>query len=174
MKQALQSIYKYNFRHDLAGHESVQRCFALAGEPGLLLCSWPKGGRPRFPFVYSNEVWTGIGYQVAASLIREGLVEEGLNIVRATRSRHDGARRNPFNEVECGHHYARSMASWALLPALSGIPPGADAGQACQNPGMHQDGFQCFHSTGSAWGIIHCEQDAEGQKRHRFEVLYRA
>ena len=73
------------------------------------------------PFVYADEVWTGIEYQVAAHLIYEGCVEEGLEIVEAVRDRHDGVRRNPWDEVECGHHYARSMASWALLLALSGF-----------------------------------------------------
>ena len=79
--------------------------------------------RPRraIPFVYCDEVWTGIEYQVAAHLIYEGWLAEGLEVVEAVRARHDGVRRNPWNEVECGHHYARSMASWALLLAMSGF-----------------------------------------------------
>ena len=73
---------------------------------GLLLCTWPEGGRPALPFPYADEVWTGIEYQVAAHLIYEGWVDEGLQIVEAVRARHDGVRRNPWNEVECGNHYA--------------------------------------------------------------------
>ena len=88
---------------------------------GLLICTWPKGGRPEYPFVYSHEVWPGIEYHVAAHLIFEGHIEAGLTIVKALRERHDGVRRNPWNEVECGYHYARSMASWGLILALSGF-----------------------------------------------------
>ena len=76
---------------------------------GLLLATWPRGGRPALPFVYSDEVWPGIEYQVASHLIYEGMVDEGLAIVRGLRARHSGERRNPWNEFECGNHYARSF-----------------------------------------------------------------
>lgn len=163
---ALLSIVRYNFRESLEEHESVQRCFALQDEPGLLLCSWPKGGRPRFPFVYSNEVWTGIEYQVAASLIKEGLVEEGLKLVKAARSRHDGYKRNPFDEVECGHHYARSMASWALVPAYSGFEHTPD-GLRIKPQGEQKD-FRCFYSTGTQWGSCRQWRDEDGALHQEF------
>jgi hypothetical protein len=73
------------------------------------------------PFVYSDEVWTGIEYQVAAHLMMAGRVQQGLDIVRTLRKRHDGVRRNPFNEYECGHWYARAMSSYALLQGLTGV-----------------------------------------------------
>jgi hypothetical protein len=60
---------------------------ALGHKPGLLLCSWPKGKKPAMPFVYGDEVWTGIEYEVAAHLIAEGMIEEGLTIVRYFRRR---------------------------------------------------------------------------------------
>jgi hypothetical protein len=44
-----------------------------------------------------------------------------LEIIMAIRARYDGLKRNPFNEAECGHHYARAMASWAAILALSGF-----------------------------------------------------
>src|SRR5690606_17588665 len=88
---------------------------------GLLMCSWPDGGEPTYPFVYSDEVWTGTEYQVAAHLLLEGFVTEAVEIVEAVRARHDGVKRNPWNEVECGHHYARSMSSFALLLAATGF-----------------------------------------------------
>jgi non-lysosomal glucosylceramidase len=120
LRKAGQSIYKYNFRQDFRNHTNCQRTYVLNDEAGLLMCSWPKQGRPRLPFVYSDEVWTGTEYQVAAELIYLHQLDEGLSIVRAVRSRHDGVKRNPWNEVECGHHYARSMSSWAVLLALTG------------------------------------------------------
>ena len=115
------SIYKYNFKRDLGKHFNVQRAYALNDDSGLVLCSWPNNTkRPRFPFVYSDEVWTGIEYQVATELIYEGYVEEALDVVKAVRMRYDGVKRNPFNEIECGNHYARSLASYGLMVALSG------------------------------------------------------
>ena len=84
------------------------------------MCSWPKGGKPTLPFPYSDEVWTGIEYQAAAHMIACGLVAEGLEVVRAARSRYDGFVRDPFDEYECGHWYARALSSFALLGALSG------------------------------------------------------
>lgn len=93
----------------------------MGHESGLLLCSWPRGGKPTLPFVYSDEVWTGIEYQVASHLIEEGLVNEGLAIVEAVRRRYDGRVRNPWNEYECGNYYARAMASYALIGSLSGF-----------------------------------------------------
>ncbi|HEY4874655.1 MAG TPA: GH116 family glycosyl hydrolase, partial [Puia sp.] len=88
---------------------------------GLLLCSWPKGGKLSLPFVYSDEVWTGIEHQVASHLMLMGHVKEGLDIVRASRDRYDGRVRNPFNEYECGHWYARALSSYGYLQALTGV-----------------------------------------------------
>jgi len=131
---ALASMYRYNFKDPLGDHENLQRVYAVADEPGLVLCSWPKGGRPFFPFVYSDEVWTGIEYQVATHLALEGMKEECLNIVRGIRKRYDGTRRNPWNEFECGSHYARAMAAYGLLLAFA---PEAE---------------RCFYCTPRGWG----------------------
>lgn len=118
----LNSVYKYNLKHDLSAHANPQRpTYALGQDGGLLLCSWPKGGKLSLPFVYSNEVWTGIEYQVASHLMMMGEVEKGLDIVRTCRSRYDGRIRNPFNEYECGHWYARAMSSYGMLQGLTGV-----------------------------------------------------
>jgi len=122
VKGHLLSVYKYNLKKDLTDHSNPQRPgYAIGNEGGLLLCSWPRGGKLSLPFVYSDEVWTGIEYQVASHLIFEGKVAEGLDIVRTCRERYDGAVRNPFDEYECGHWYARAMSSYALLEAFSGV-----------------------------------------------------
>lgn len=118
----LLSIFKYNFKPDLTNHDNPQRpTYALGKEGGLLLCTWPMGGRLTLPFVYSNEVWTGIEYQVAGHLMMKGEVEKGLDIVKACRKRYDGTVRNPFDEYECGHWYARALSSYGLLQGLTGI-----------------------------------------------------
>ena len=80
----LQAIFRNNFKTDLSQHANAQRPgYAMGHEPGLLLCTWPRGGKPTLPFVYSDEVWTGFEYEVASYLIHEGFVEEGLTIVKA-------------------------------------------------------------------------------------------
>jgi uncharacterized protein (DUF608 family) len=118
----LKSVYKYNFKKDLTDHSNPQRpSYALGNEGGLLLCTWPKGGKLSLPFVYCDEVWTGFEYQAASHMIMMGEVEKGLDIVRAARDRYDGRVRNPFNEYECGHWYARAMSSYALLQGLTGV-----------------------------------------------------
>lgn len=175
IESAVRAIYDYNFRTNFENHTNYQRTYVLNDESGLLLCSWPHGGEPKFPFVYSDEVWTGIEYQVAAQLIYEGATDEALTIVQAVRDRHDGIRRNPWNEVECGHHYARSMSSWALLLALSGAQANVAAGEICFNPVMNgsisDDAFQTFWSTGTAWGTFRQSRNVEDGWEYEFTVI---
>jgi uncharacterized protein (DUF608 family) len=115
------AVYRHNFKRDLSKHANPQRpAYAFNHEGGLLLCSWPRGQALSLPFVYSDEVWTGIEYHIASHLISFGHVAEGLEIVRACRDRYDGRIRNPFGEIECGHWYARAMSSYALLQAFTG------------------------------------------------------
>ena len=157
VRSALASIVRYGFREDLREHASVQRTFALDDEAGLLLCTWPRGGRPRLPMVYCDEVWTGIEYQVAAGCLYEGLVDEGLRLVRAVRARHDGTRRNPWNETECGNHYARSLASWAVLAACAGQRVHLPSRTLAFRPILALP-FRSFFSTGRAWGRVAIER----------------
>ena len=153
VRSTLASIFKHNFRRSFDDFPNTQRIYALNDEAGLLLCSWPRGGRPAIPFPYSDEVWTGIEYQVAAHLMYEGMVEEGLAIVQGARARYDGARRNPWNELECGNHYARAMASWSLLTALSGFAYSAPERDLRFRPRVNAADFRCLFSTGTAWGV---------------------
>ena len=122
VKSNLLAIHKYNLRDVLFNHSNPQRpTYAAGKDGGLLLCTWPKEGKLSLPFVYSNEVWTGIEYQVASHLMLKGEVEKGLEIVRVCRDRYDGRVRNPFNEYECGNWYARAMSSYAMLESLTGV-----------------------------------------------------
>ena len=161
VRSAVEAIYRHNFVREFRDHSNAQRTFALNDEQGLVLCTWPRGGRPRLPFVYSDEAWTGVEYEVAALLIYEGMVEEGIEVVRAVRNRYDGYKRNPWDEVECGHHYIRSMSSWALLLALSGFS--IDHGEngvsfiPVNNSGTKP--FTTLWSNGVAWGSFERAED---------------
>ncbi|MHB1318657.1 MAG: GH116 family glycosyl-hydrolase [Anaerolineae bacterium] len=170
VRSALTAIFEHNWRSDFWEHANPQRIYALNDEQGLLICSWPRGGRPALPFVYSDEVWCGIEYQVAAHLIYEGQVDRGLAIVKGTRGRHDGRRRNPWNEFECGSHYARSMASWSLLTALSGYGFDLGAGVLGFTPRLWPEDFRCFWSADGVWGRY--EQRIDQRARAELRVDY--
>ena len=148
----LVSIHKYNLKHDLSDHSNPQRpTYALGEDAGVLLCTWPKGGELSLPFVYSNEVWTGIEYQVASHLMFMGEVEKGLDIVRAVRNRYDGRVRNPFNEYESGHWYARAMSSYGLIEGLTGIRYDA-VDKTLFIDSKIGDNFASFIAADGGWG----------------------
>ncbi len=150
----LTSVYRYNLKHDLSRYPNPQRpSYANGAEGGLLLCTWPKGGELSLPFVYSNEVWTGIEYQVASHLMLMGHVDEGLDVVRTCRDRYDGRVRNPFDEYECGHWYARALSSYALLQGLSGARYDAVEKVLYLTPSIRGD-FRAFLSTATGYGTV--------------------
>lgn len=156
----LRAVHRYNLKLDLTDYPNPQRpAYACGAEGGLLLCTWPKGGELSLPFVYSNEVWTGIEYQVASHLMLMGRVEEGLEIVRVCRQRYDGRIRNPFNEYECGHWYARAMSSYALLQGLTGARYDAVTQTLHLSPKIKGD-WRAFFSANGSFGTV-------GMKRGR-------
>ena len=166
VKSHLNSVYKYNLKTDLSDHVNPQRpSFGLGNEGGLLLCTWPKGDELTLPFVYSNEVWTGIEYQVASHLMSVSEVEKGLEIVREVRKRYDGKTRNPFNEYECGHWYARAMSSYGLLQGLTGVR--YDAVDQILYVDSQVGDFTSFISTGNGFGTVKYENGEA-----KLEVVY--
>ena len=149
IQATLKSIMKYNFLEDFSDHFNNMRSYVIGDEAGLLMASWPNG-RLEIPFPYFNESMTGFEYAAAVGMIQEGLEEEGLKCIRAIRNRFDGAKRNPFSEPECGHHYARSMASWAVIPSYTGFLYSGVEGkmQFADRKGTW------FWSNGYSWGTI--------------------
>jgi hypothetical protein len=150
--KTLKSIFHYNYVPDLSEHETVQRTYALNEEGGVLVASYPSGKRPEIPFPYFAEVWTGEEYQFAAHLIFEGMTAEAQAVIESARLRHDGERRNPWNEPECGHHYARAMSAWALMVALSGFHYSGVERKLTLTPRLRAQNFRCFWSVPSGWG----------------------
>jgi len=154
VQTALKRIYRENYRPSLRDHVNPCRVYAYEDEAGLLVCSWPEGTRkPAIPVPYAEEVWTGLEYMLASHLVARGLVEEGLTIVRSARARHDGVRRNPWNDIECGSHYARSLSSYALLNAYTGLSFDQRRGEIGFAPARPGDGVYLW-SVGRGWGEI--------------------
>jgi uncharacterized protein (DUF608 family) len=157
VQSALKSIMKYNYLEDFSGHFNCMRSFVLGDEAALLMASYPRE-RPAVPFSYFTEVMTGFEYTAAVGMIYEGQVEEGLKCIRSIRQRYDGRKRSPFDEAECGHHYARAMASWAALLALTGFQ--YSAVEKVMTFAAKEGRF--FWSTGYAWGSVVLCRDADG------------
>ena len=159
VRSALGAVYRHNFRDDFRDHHNPHRVYALNDDKGLLICTWPRGGKPERSLTYAFECMIGFEYQVGAHMVYEGLLREGLTVCKAIRDRHDGRRRNPYDEFECGSHYARSMSNYAYLLALSGFRYSAHDAVLTLDPKVRQSDFACFFAVDSGWGVV----------RHRIE-----
>ncbi len=151
IRKTLASIYRHNYKRSLAEHDTVQRVYALNDEAALVVCDYGKAERPRIPFPYYAESWTGQEYLAASQMMFAGMTREGVECYRNTRARYDGEKRNPWNEPECGHHYARALSSWSGMLALSGFRyHGGEQAVEIAAPAGHR----CFWSTASGWGTF--------------------
>jgi hypothetical protein len=159
VQRTLRSVMEHNFRESLHCHFNHLRSFALGDEAALLMCSYPRGRRPKRPFPYYNEVMTGFEYTAAVGMIYEEQTEHALRCIEAIRARYDGHKRSPFDEAECGHHYARAMASWGAVLALSGFE--YSAVEKCVRFATRDSKAPVFWSNGSAWGT--CRQRRLGK-----------
>ena len=169
VQSALRAVFKHNWKADLTGWKHVPRAFAGDRDKGLIICTWPLGGRPANVMLYSDEVWTGIEYQAAAHMIYEGMVEEGLAIAKGARDRYDGMprapiQRNPWNEIECGGHYARAMSSWSLLLALSGYEYDGPNKTLRFTPRSSKDQFKSFFCGPEGWGSLRQTRNGASQQ----------
>jgi non-lysosomal glucosylceramidase len=148
-RSALQSILKYNYVASFGDHFNNMRSYALGNESGLMLTAYPDPARrPRVPLSYAFEAWTGLEYTAAAGMIYEGMPDAAIRTMVNVRNRYDGLKRNPFNEEECGNHYARAMASWSEILAWSNFHYSAVTGEfsITARPGNY------FWSNGYSWG----------------------
>jgi non-lysosomal glucosylceramidase len=154
IRKTLASIYEYNARHTMAHHDNVARTYVLNDEAAVVICDYAKAERPRIPFPYFSEAWTGLEYTLASLMISWGMTREGIEIVRNTRLRYDGEKRSPWDEAEYGHHYARAMASWSTLVALSGFGYDGVKFAVTAVPRIQHDHFDCFWATATGWGTF--------------------
>jgi uncharacterized protein (DUF608 family) len=153
-RKTLESIYRYNYKRNMFEHDTVQRTFVLNDEGALVVAAYPSGQRPDVPFPYYAEVFTGLEYTAASHMIYAGMVREGVECITNIRARYDGERRNPWDEAECGSHYARAMASWSAILAISGFRYHGAEREVTVLPRQPLAGFRCFWSTGTGWGTF--------------------
>lgn len=152
IRATLGSIYRYNYKRSLVTHDNTERTFALNDEASMVICDYGKAERPRVPFPYFAETMTGFEYSAAVLMMYWGMVDEGIECVGNIRARYDGEKRNPWDEAECGHHYARAMAAWSTVLALSGFEYDAAHGAVVAVPRIADPRFQSFWSTATGWG----------------------
>jgi non-lysosomal glucosylceramidase len=162
---ALRSVFRRNFQRSFTHHFNHMRSFVLGDEAAVLMCSYDQGKRPVRPFPYFSEAMTGFEYTAATGLLQVGAIAEALEIIAAIRNRYDGERRNPFDEAECGHHYARALASWSAFVTWNDID--YDGRTQTMIIGERAPEGQAFWSSGSAFGtwLPRADSDTRGVLR---------
>jgi non-lysosomal glucosylceramidase len=163
IRTTLHSIYQYNYKRSLAQHNNVERTYALNDEAAVVVCDYGKRERPHIPFPYFAEAWTGLEYTAAALMMSWGMAEQGVEIVTSARARFDGEKRNPWDEAECGHHYARAMSSWSTMLAMSGFRYDGPNQAVTMAPPMRDDHFVCLWASGTGWGRYSLRRQGSGE-----------
>ena len=176
VRSALRSLWRYNFAPDVGPYRNAHkpgRWYAMPGEAGLLMCTFPRadwdytkaaGQGPNWAAGYFNECMNGFEYQAAGHAIWEGMLLEGLAITRAVHDRYHAARRNPWNEVECGDHYARSMASYGVFLAACGYEHHGPKGRLGFAPRLTPGDFRCAFTTAEGWGTYSQKSEIRNPK----------
>jgi hypothetical protein len=166
-------VWRYCWAPDVAPFNQQyppQRWFITPGHAGLFTCTWPKSEHLKEGVLYREEVWTGIEYQVAGHMAAEGMTDEAMVICRAVHDRYQPSLANPYNEVECGDHYARAMASWGVYLSLAGFSYNGPAGRIGFAPKINADSFRAAFTTAEGWVVF--EQKREnGHQTNQLKVV---
>lgn len=175
-KKSLNALWKHNYVPDMGPYRAslpvdlAGRPYALDGEAGLVMCTWPNGGRKKdwekhWQYGYFNECMTGFEYQAASHMMWEGggLIEKSLAITRSVHDRYHPLRRNPYNEIECSDHYARAMASYGVYVAICGFEYHGPKGYLAFDPRIQKDDFKAAFVASEGWGSF--SQKKRGERK---------
>jgi non-lysosomal glucosylceramidase len=179
IKSALLALWKYNFVPDVGPFREKfkrGRWYAMAGDAGLLMCTWPKGGlredfKKHWQYMYFNECMTGFEWQVASHMIWEGMITEGLAVARAIHDRYNATLRNPYNEIECSDHYARAMASYGAFIAACGYEYHGPKGYLGFAPRINPENFKAAFITAQGWGSF-SQVISKQNQTHQIEIMH--
>lgn len=174
INSSLEALWKYNFVPDVGPLRASLspkingRPYAIAGDAGLVICTWPLGGKredweSHWQFGYFNECMTGFEHQVASHMIWEDKLDHGLSIVKAIHERYGAEKRNPYNEIECSDHYSRAMSSYGAFIAACGFTYNGPKGQLGFAPKMNAENFKAAFTSAEGWGSIHQTRTATSQ-----------
>jgi non-lysosomal glucosylceramidase len=177
---ALRALWKYNFAPDVGPYRRTHvpgRPYALAGDAGLLMNTNPYNNKQPFgenetwQVGYFNECMTGFEHQVASHMMAEGMTDEALVITKAIHDRYSGAKRNPYNEIECSDHYARAMASYGTFITACGFEYHGPKGYIKFSPRWNKENFKAPFTAAEGWGTY--TQNANGNlQQHVFDIKY--
>ncbi|HVU59095.1 MAG TPA: GH116 family glycosyl hydrolase [Puia sp.] len=160
-RQALRSLWKYNLTKDVGPYIATHyggRPYALAGEGGMIMNTNPKnepkpyGEEVTWQMGYFHECMSGFEHQVASHMMAEGMTDEALVLTRMIHDRYDGAKRNPYNEIECSDHYARAMASYGTYITACGFYYHGPNMEIGFDPAMAPEKFKAAFTVAKGWG----------------------
>lgn len=175
VRKGLEAVWKYNWTPDVATVYAVMKrrfiLLANEGEPGLIGITYPNGGMPKNRIGQNDDPWTGYEYQAASGMLWEGLITEGLSIAYGVHQRYQPEKHNPWNEIEGGDHYSRSMSAWGLMLAASGFHYDGPRGEIGFAPQFQQDDFKSFFSGAQGWGSISQKRN-DGTQTNTISLKY--
>jgi hypothetical protein len=179
-RSALNSIWKYNFTRNLDAYDAQAdpkgRPYYADGEGGVVMTANALGRKTPFGIYsgfacYLNETMNGFESQVAAHMIAEGMVKEGMTVMKTLDERYDGNKRNPFNEVECGDHYGRSMASYGDFIAITGFTYHGPKQHIGFAPKLRPENFKAAFTAAEGWGS-YSQKISGGELKAELTVKY--
>ena len=166
LTKTMSSIFKHNFKANFVGIRQVPREFVKPEEAGLMMITWPRGGRPSPHTSYADEVMSGFEYAAAATMIDCGNLQEGLTVLKAISDRYNGKLKvgyrggwgnwgysgNPFGDDECGKFYSRAMSSWSVLLAMQGFRYNGPEQMIGFDPQWNPENHVSFFTAADGWG----------------------